>query len=189
MKHSPVMNDSDLNISPELADRVAGELSPDEKLIWIGQPRSDLAVRPAYFLVPFGVVFVAFSLFWMVMAVVITFGLMAPCGIPFLAIGVALIVSPVWLRAWARKTVYAVSNRRAIIWQPGWFGYITVQSFTPSGLGQMSRTERPDGSGDLVFQVYTSGIGEDSRTITKGFMGIDRVREVEELVRRTLQGK
>lgn len=181
------MDDADLDVPPELADRVASELMPDEKLIWLGQPRPDLAVRPAYILVPFGIVFAGFSLFWIVMAMVITFGIMAPCGIPFLAIGVVLIISPVWLRAWARKTVYALSNRRAIVWQPGWFGYVTVQSFTASGLGQMSRTERGDGSGDLMLHVYTTGIGDDSRTITKGFMGIDRVKEVEELVRTTLQ--
>jgi hypothetical protein len=181
------MHGADFEVPPDLADRVAGELSPDERLVWIGQPRLDLAVRPAYFLVPFGVFFTGFALVWIVVATLITFGIMAPCGLPFVAVGVGLIVSPLWLRAIARKTVYALSDRRAIIWQPSWFGRVTVQSFTAAGLGQMSRTERQDGTGDLVFQVYTTGFGEDAQTVRRGFMGIDRVRDVEQLVRNTLQ--
>jgi hypothetical protein len=181
------MHGADFEVPPDLADRVAGELSADERLVWLGQPRLDLAVRPAYFLVPFGVLFTGFALLWMVGAIFITFGIMAPCGLPFIAVGVALLVSPIWLRALARKTVYALSDRRAIIWQPSWFGRITVQSFTASGLGQMSRAERPDGSGDLVFQVYSTGYGENAQTVRRGFMGIDRVRDIEQLVRKTLQ--
>src|SRR5262245_48419259 len=116
------MNEAHFEVPSDLADRVAGEVSPDERLVWIGQPRLDLAVRPAYFLVPFGIVFTGFALVWIVVAFLITFGILAPCGLPFIAVGVALIVSPVWLRAMARKTVYALSDRRAIIWQPSWFG-------------------------------------------------------------------
>jgi hypothetical protein len=171
---------------PELADRVAAELSPDEKLVWVGQPRLDLAVRPAYLLVPCGIVFTGMALVWVVVAFLITFGLLAPCALPFVAVGVVFIASPVWLRGLARKTVYALTSRRAIIWQPSWFGRVTVQSFTALGLGQMSRMERPDGSGDLVFQVYVTGFGENAHTERRGFMAIDNVKDVEELVRKTL---
>jgi hypothetical protein len=181
------MNEADFEVPPDLADRVAGELFPDERLVWIGQPRLDLAVRPAYFQVPCGIVITGMALVWIVVAIQIAAGIAAPCSLPFIAVGVLLIVSPVWLRAMARKTVYALSDRRAIIWQPSWFGRVTVESFTASGLGQMSRTERPDGSGDLVFQVYTTGYGEQAQTVRRGFIGIDRVRDVEQMVRKTLQ--
>jgi hypothetical protein len=166
---------------------VAGELSTGERLVWIGQPRLDLAVRPAWFLIPFGVLLTTIALVWTLMTLVLTFGILAPCGLPFIAVGVLFMFSPLWLRAMARRTVYALSDRRAILWQPGWFGQVSVQSFTASGLGQMSRLERPDGSGDLVFQVYTTGVGENAHTVRRGFMGIDHVRDVEELVRKTLQ--
>jgi len=180
------MTDPYRDIPPELADRVARELAADENLVWVGQPRLDLAVRPAYLLVPIGVLFAVFAVGWIFLTVLITFGIMAPCGLPFLAVGVALILSPLWLRSFAKKTVYALSDRRTIILQPTWFGRILVQSFTAAGLGQMSRRERPDGSGDLVFQVLHAAGGESHQTLRRGFLGIDRVKEIEDLVRATL---
>src|SRR5687767_14036215 len=76
------MLEIDSTLSPELTDRVKAELAQDERLVWVGQPRLDLATRPAFFLVPFGVVFAGFSLFWIVGAGLMTGGLMAPCGLP-----------------------------------------------------------------------------------------------------------
>jgi hypothetical protein len=181
------MSEAGFDVPPEVVERVARELSPEERLVWVGQPRPDLAVRPAYFIVPFGVVFTGMALLWMVVAAFLTLGLLAPCGLPFLVIGVALILSPTWLRSLARRTAYALTDRRAIVFQPSLFGRVTVQSFTASGLGQLTRSERSDGSGDLVFQSYLTGFGTNARTVQTGFMGIDRVREVEDLVRKTLQ--
>jgi hypothetical protein len=171
---------------PELADKVAGELAAGESIVWAGQPRLDLATRPAWFLVPFGIVFTGFSLLWMAIAALMTVGLLAPCGLPFVVVGIGLMASPAWLRSLARKTVYLLTDRRAIIWRPSVFGRVSVQSFTAAGLGQMTRNERPDGAGDLVFQVSHSGFGENSRTETRGFLAIDNVRHVEDLVRSTL---
>src|SRR4051812_9548997 len=150
------MRDSDSSLPPALADRVAAELAPDERLLWIGQPRLDLATRPAFFLVPFGVVFAGFALVWMMGATLLTGGLLAPCGLPFIAVGIGLIASPVWLRHRARKTLYGLTDRRAIVWEPGWFGAITVRSYTAAGLSRMSRIERSDGSGDLIFEEILS---------------------------------
>ena len=184
------MPEIDSTLSPELTDRVKAELAQDERLVWVGQPRLDLATRPAFFLVPFGVVFAGFSLFWIVGAGLMTGGLMAPCGLPFIAVGIGLIASPVWLRRRARNTVYALTDRRAIVWQPGWFGAVAVRSFTAAGLGQISRIERADGSGDLVFEEITTinntSDGARYHTTRRGFLCVDKVREVEDLVRQTL---
>jgi len=178
------------SLSPDLANRLNAELAPDEQLFWVGQPRLDLATRPAFFLVPFGIVFGGFALVWMVGAGALTGGLMVPCGLPFLAVGLGLIASPVWLRRRARNILYALTNRRALVWEPGWFGASTVRSYAAAGLGRMSRTERSDGSGDLVFEEFTtvsnSGNGMHSSTTRRGFLGIDNVREVEDMVRRAL---
>ena len=108
---------------------------------------------------------------------------------PFIAGGVwlsAMWASRAWLRILARKTVYALTNRRVIVWQPSWFGRVTAQSFTASGLNQMFRMERPDGAGDLVFQVPVTAFRANSQPERRGFVAIDNVREVEELVRKTL---
>ncbi|HEV3255374.1 MAG TPA: hypothetical protein VG013_00710 [Gemmataceae bacterium] len=184
------MSGIDPSVSSELAARVANELDAGERLIWAGQPRLDLAMRSAYLLVPCGVVFTGFALVWIVVAVVVSAGLMAPCSLPFVAVGILLMASPVWLRRRARQTMYALTDRRAIVWEPAWWGTVTVRDYTAAGLGRMSRTERADGSGDLVFEEFTtvssSSNGTTSSTTRRGFLAIDHVREVEDLVRRTL---
>lgn len=177
----------------EVRERIDAELARGERLLWAGQPRPDLCARRAYFLVPFGVIFGGFALSWMTGAGSMTGGWMAPCGLPFVAIGAFLVASPVWLRGRAKKTVYALTDRRAIIWEPaGMFGGAAVRNYTAAGLGRMSRTERGDGSGSLVFEevVTHHGHGSDSRSHTheRGFLHVDRVREVEDAVRRALLG-
>ena len=180
------------DLSPDLARRLDAELAPGERLVWVGQPRPDLATRPAYFLVPFGVVFTAFALLWTAGALCLSAGLLAPCGLPFVAVGAGLIASPVWLRRRARETLYALTDRRAVVWEPGWFGSVAVRSYSAPGLGRMSRHERADGSGDLVFEEFTTvshtGDGPHTSTTRRGFLAIDDVHAVEDLVRRTLLG-
>jgi len=187
------MNDMDSALPPDLAARLTDELHPDERILWTGQPRLDLATRPAYFLVPFGVVFTGFSLVWILVAGTLTLGLLMPCGLPFIAVGIGLIASPAWLRSRARNTIYALTDQRALICEPGWFGRRTIRTYTASGLGRMSRTERPDGSGDLTFEEYvtysTDEYGSHANRGRRGFMAINNVREVEEMIRRTLLTK
>ena len=104
------MSNPDSSLTPELADRIAAELGRDEDLVWAGQPRLDLAARPAYFLVPFGIVFTLFALIWIVVAGTLSFGLLAPCGLPFIAVGIVMITAPSWLRSRARRTIYALTK-------------------------------------------------------------------------------
>ncbi len=204
------LDDAGLNdLPPDLASRVRAELDSGERLVWVGQPRPDLYVRKAFVLVPCGVFFAGFAVFWIAMATGILgfakaqanappapFGLFAVfplCGLPFVLIGLGMIASPVWLRVMARKTVYALTDRRAIVWEPAWVGNPTVRSYAAAGLGKMSRVEGRDGAGDLVFEEFTTtsrdSHGNVNRTTTRrGFLAISEVRKVEELVRLTLLG-
>ena len=54
----------------------------------------------------------------------------------------------------------------------------------------MARIERSDGSGDLVFEEVltfsSTSEGTQSHTTRRGFLSIDKVREIEDLVRQTL---
>lgn len=185
-------------LPPRLETQVRAELQTGERLVWVGQPRPDLVMRAAYFLVPFGLLFGGFAVFWITTASSFRGGGgpalfdFFPCfGIPFVLIGLALVASPVWLRRKAGNTVYALTDRRAILWEPGWFGAVTVRSYAAAGLGRMARRDRAGGAGDLVFEEFvTSSTNSDGHTSStthqRGFLCIDRVREVEDLVRRTL---
>jgi hypothetical protein len=89
----------------------------------------------------------------------------------------------------ARKTVYALTDRRAIVFEPQLFRTVQVRSYTAAGLGAMSRVERGDGSGDLVFEEYTTrGSNNTTTTTRRGFLAIANVHQVEGLIRKTLLG-
>jgi hypothetical protein len=180
-----------LSLSPALAARLDAELTPDERLVWTGQPRPDLAIRPAYCLAPFGLVFAGIAACWMVAATAIGITPFALCGLPFIAVGGLFALSPLWLRRRAEQTLYALTNRRALVLEPSLWGPGVVRSYTAAGLGKMFRRERADGSGDLVFDEYTTRTTDSEGMVStathwRGFLAVSDVRTVEDLVRRTL---
>jgi hypothetical protein len=191
------------DLPPELAARVESELRDGEHLIWVGQPRPDLYARGSGCLVVFGLFFTAFAALWLLVTLGIGFLLVGAggggleiagipflvfglFGLPFLLIGLGLLTAPLWNRKWARKVCYLLTDRRAITWEPTLFRGVTVRSFSQDGLGKITRQENPDGSGSLVFHEYMVSDSDGSTTHRQGFMYIDHVRFVEELLRRTL---
>ena len=190
-------------LSPDLDAMVRGELAADEKLVWVGQPipgRMTMVMIPISIM---GIFFTGFSVIWIVMALAIVgggiaaatgrpaFGLggvvFALFGLPFLAVGLGMLTSPIWAGRRALRTCYALTNRRVIVWEPGWFGGVQVRSYRAEELGSMTRNQRADGSGDLIFREFTTYAPNGRRNVTRhGLMAIERVREVEALIRSTL---
>ncbi len=83
------------------------------------------------------------------------------------------------------RIVYAVTNRRALIIEGG--SEIKVKSYTARDLDNLERTERADGSGDLVFSRERR-TGNKGRTYFEpiGFFGVRDVRTVEAALRQSL---
>src|SRR5262245_16164028 len=189
----------------ELDNRVRSELRSGEWLVWTGQPLPRRFMRSSIPIVLFGIPFTAFALFWMAGASGLLFGggvggpggadaffICFPLfGVPFVLVGLGMLSSPLWMYRRARRTCYALTDQRAIVWTAGWFGSTEVRSFAPAALGRMLRRGYADGSGDLIFEEFVS-VNRDSeggwrsQRSERGFLGIADVREVEELVRRTL---
>jgi hypothetical protein len=206
MSDSHLFGDSRL---PEALDaRVRSELDQGEQLLWVGQPLLHRVVRISIPIVIFGIVWTAFALVWIVAASIpMFFGLGAlnnarlnvgglficfPLfGVPFVLIGLGLLGSPIWLRRLAKNNCYALTDRRAIIWQSGLWGSVEVRSYRPADLTKIIRRDYADGSGDLVFEeqmvFHRSGdSGSMVSTQQRGFLGIANVREIEELLRKAL---
>ncbi|MCE9530678.1 MAG: hypothetical protein K8T89_06060 [Planctomycetes bacterium] len=197
----PLFDNSSL--APELDTRVRSELRDNEQLLWVGQPRPGRCARQALPIVLFGIPWTAFALFWMVAASGMLFGgggglgaigIIFPLfGLPFVLIGLAMLSSPYWLRKRAKRTCYALTNRRAIVWKASWFGSVEVRSYGPNELTKLRRVEYPNGEGDIVFEETTVTFGRDAdgnrtaQTNRNGFMAIENVRAIEELLRKALQ--
>ena len=186
-------------LDPAMRVIAQNELRTGEQALWAAQP------LPRYFnaatigAVLFAIPWTGFAIFWTTMAFVGTQSMPADdgvasgfkyffplFGIPIILIGLGMFTTPYWMARRLKRTLYVVSNQRAIVMSPGFRGSRKVRSFLPEALASMERTERPDGSGDLVFEQYTQRNGSSSSTVRNGFISVPRVRDVEELLRNTL---
>jgi hypothetical protein len=183
---------SDSTLLPDaLRALVESELRTNERVTWIEQPIPGRAARAVLPILCFAVPWTAFSVFWMAMASGIgrhstdPFQLgFAAFGLPFVAVGIGMLSSPWWAMQMARRTLYVLTDARAIILAGGWLGSTNVRSFEPSQLRNLQREQFPDGSGSLVFaeDLASDGRGHSSRRKV-GFQSIPDVRGAEDRVR------
>lgn len=81
-----------------------------------------------------------------------------------------------------RQTVYAITDRRAILMEGG--RSRTVRSFPPAKLTGLFRREHKDGSGDIVLQQRGHRDSDgDLRTTEIAFRRIPDVHDVERRLR------
>jgi hypothetical protein len=178
------------------AEQIAtSQLDSGERLLWAGSPAPGSAALGALPVTLFGIPFTGFAAFWIWGAYTATRGtakaagpwmLFPLFGVPFLLVGLAMLLAPVGAYLGALSTVYAVTDRRAFIVS----GRRTrgVRSFAPEDIGEITRFERADGHGSVFFgsRAFTSSRGLQRRT-REGFVGIPEVRHVEQLIRDHLQ--
>jgi hypothetical protein len=185
-----------------LRQRLEQHLQPGERILWCGRPAADVPlVRSLFVLIPAGVVLLA-GLIWLLFGLARIgthrFSSVDVCFSLFLIVLSAAggLLGFHWLWS-ALYTCYAVTDRRALIWRRAWTGGPPrLEEYLPDGLGQMTTREKTARTGDLVFQTvveqytYTQAgqVRTTERTREYGFLGIDRVREIETLVRETLLG-
>lgn len=138
---------------PEDADSVIRDvLRRDERLLWSGQPPQGMRLQATdAFLIPFSILWGGFAIFWE--TTVITQGapiFFAAWGVPFVLVGVYLIVGRFWVDARQRaRTYYALSDRRVII-VSGIFSR-TTQSLDVRSLSDVALTKRKGNSGRISF--------------------------------------
>jgi energy-coupling factor transporter transmembrane protein EcfT len=181
-----------------LAQRLRAELQPGETLIWTGRPVPALAARPAWTVTLIGGAMLIPGILIAgiigIVVVAVAFATKSPCFalllLPFLAVFALILLLlatlPFRARQLADNTIYALTNRRAILWQKTLWGF-QVRSFTPQQLGALQRIERPDGTGDLIFeQIPYHGAHGHHHLRSVGFTALARVRDVEDLLRATL---
>jgi hypothetical protein len=118
-------------IDPLAAIKMQPEMLNGESLHWAGMPDSSVIFHSDdWLLVPFGLFWAAFSIFWEA-GVLGYWGnntrhggpslFMALWGIPFIVIGQYLVWGRFFYDAWLkRRTYYAVTNRRVFVLQEGW---------------------------------------------------------------------
>ncbi len=171
------------------------ELDPDELLIWQARPAPLSLVLASSSRFLFGIPFFAFSVFWTWMAT----GGLANGRTPhatgfgwfgflwggmFMLIGASMLLSPLWAWWVARHTLYAITDRRALLIEAPFRR--TIQTFADERLSTIVRRENASGSGDIIFERQASRGGK-GRTVYRdvGFFGLTDAKRVEQLLRAT----
>src|SRR5713226_2827804 len=138
--------------------RAQSELQSGESLYWTGTAdprRVALSALPASI---FGIPFAGFALFWITQAYHATsamskssnnaftngFKLFPIFGLPFLLVGLGIILAPLWAFLRGGNTVYAVTNQRVMIITGG--GNRSVKSLTPADIVSVGALAMLDGN-------------------------------------------
>ena len=103
-----------------------------EQVLWSGQPRQGLLLLPRdAVLVPLGLMWGGFALFWEATALRMAHGTLFPLwGLPFLLSGLYIAAGRFVLDAWLRRNLsYAVTDRRVLIRRSGPFPRVTALGF------------------------------------------------------------
>lgn len=137
-------------------------------------------------------------------------------GLPFIGVGVWMLTMPARakkkLARMAERTAYVITDRRAIIFDAGFAsggpfagmvassplgavlpeGSLTVRSYRPAQLQNLTRVLHKDGTGDLLFEETTVTYpvrNHQTRTMTQsiGFRSISNVTEVERLLKELIR--
>jgi hypothetical protein len=171
-----------------------------ERILWSGQPKQGLALsRSDLFAIPFSLMWGGFAIFW-------NYGVWTDFpntgagddwffklwGLPFLAIGLYMIVGRFFYDAWVRnRTYYAVTSERVLILRTSPTAKLTSRDI-PS-LPMFELTEHRDGTGTIIFDSEDVGYSWYGRNRGFGwlqpasanaqFFQIDNPRRVYELIR------
>ncbi len=152
------------------------ELVAKEKLLWAGCPKQGLLFRHHdLYLIPFGVIWLGFAIFWEV--IVVGHYLPEPSetadplypilGLPFLLIGIYFLIGRFVLDAKVRaQTVYGLTNERVII-PSGLFGR-RIESQFISELSDLFLVEAKEGRGSVVLESEAEQNGKPALSFTGG---------------------
>ncbi|GAW41339.1 hypothetical protein SH203_01743 [Brevundimonas sp. SH203] len=179
-------------------DRFRSYLASDENVLWAGQPKQGLTVSGKdIFLIPFSLLWGGFAILWNAMVWIMPGGDQGDLwffrlfGLPFLIVGLYLIVGRFIHDAMIRKTqFYAVTNQRVLMLldrkQP------KLTSLEIRRLPKLELSEHSDGTGSIVFEgnwmtsaIAMNGFGLWAPSLggSSQFQQISNPRQVYDLIR------
>lgn len=147
-------------LTPAIVDKFEPYLASGENIIWFGQPKQGLTFGARdIFLVPFSLMWGGFAIFWNFLVWFppgngsgdpgIFFHLW---GLPFLVIGLYIILGRFWHDSSLRKRIYyAVSNKRIIILRT--YRSTKIASLDRDRLPRLDLSEHRDGTGTIIFEA------------------------------------
>ena len=180
---------TNFDIPKELEARVTDELEAGERIVWIDMPIPRFFTSYSTSAFGFGIFIAAFVLLIITSMVEDTSEILSWQSlwlIPVIAlpasVGLFLLYNPISAYLGASKTVYAISNKRAIVLDEDQSSDIC--SYRPAELQSVYRTEKRDGSGDVIILHEVHVDSEGHHEIKKlGFLNVRNSKEVEYMLK------
>ncbi len=185
------------NIPAKLRAAVEKELEPGESIQWLERLIARFFTRSTLGIFLAGLFSIGFSFFWLrgwlEMTALKGARITEPMSnwvrngggfVGILMIIIALVPLSVPILHWleVRRTIYAITDRRAIVLVSG--SPRIVRSFCPRELAAIERRENADGSGDLIVFTHREKDGDgDTYTREFGFKYLRNPREFERILR------
>ena len=183
-------------------DSFAGDLDtwlpkdpiPGEKVLWVGRPRSAMALLRIWW--PEALIGVG-STFMGLAAIVVSLSMVAAGapelgqftrslipGVLFLIVGIQTLSQA--LRSWrnASEVRYVLTDIRLVTRELDAYGGLTERDILPGTLREIRWRERRDGSGDLLFGTRPTMFNGHDQPV--GIFAIENVRLVDSMVRSIL---
>ena len=178
------------NIPIDLQELISRELDHDEKVVWSAMPKLRYFSGPSAGAFVFAIPWTAFSIFWMAGAAGFKipqfnqgFDFFPLFGIPFFLIGIGMLSSPLWAYRKQLKTVYLITDRRAITIDGGRSS--TIRSYQPENLKDIFRREHKDGTGDVIItRTAWKDSDGDKQMQELGFLRIQNAKAVETMLKK-----
>ncbi len=171
---------------------IQNELASGERLLWAGIPKQGMTFRSSdLYRVPISILYLGFAIFWEISVLKLpgdnagAAGLLFPLfGLPIVLVGLHLLFGRfIYDSKKRKKSFYGLTDQRAII-VSGIFKK-GVQSLNLKALGDVSLSEKKDGSGTIVFgqedlrTSMFSGFGFPARgAVAPKFEMIENARQV-----------
>ena len=181
-----------LQIPADLREKIDRELGLGEVIHWIDQPIARFFAPGTIGIFLFGIIFTTFSLFW-------TWGasgfgslfingftptmLLSLFGVPFILIGFSILSIPFTTKKEAKKTVYIITDQRAISFEGD--SPMTIRSYLPNQLQNVHFQENKDGSGNVMIGIHYAKDSEAGEIVEyTGFRDIRDPKGAERFLRR-----
>jgi hypothetical protein len=172
----------------ELEERVQRELESGERIQWKEMPMPHYFSTASTGAFLFAIPWTAFAIFWMFGASQSGSIAFTSFGIPFVLVGIGMLSSPFWTYRKSLKTIYVITDRRAITFDGG--RSVTVRSYEPERLQNIFRKEKKDGSGDVIIahKEWRDSDGDKQRE-DLGFIRIKEPKKVEAMLKKLAEPK
>ncbi|MXO89047.1 hypothetical protein [Alteraurantiacibacter aestuarii] len=167
------------------------ELRRSERVLWQAKPLARVATK-AFLIYFFAIPWTAFALFWTVMAMGATSGGWGDAGwlsfafplfgLPFILVGLGMLSAPFIPLFAARKTLFAITDERVIRLYLG--RRLMTSSLEAGQIGEIERTEGPDGSGTLKITAGSYRDSDGDRMAREFGLGeVENVFKAQETIR------